>query len=135
METISVDALSKIHGRHTCQISHSLQRPVEVSISSPQFGKLNERGDTLFDALINLRLLLEKRGWILLCNVARKDAFPSQMMLQMALGRKIYILKRGMPARRENVVDIFDQATPEQVGTVQEQKEFHESWIRSLGSS
>ncbi|MEC4719937.1 hypothetical protein RY831_12315 [Noviherbaspirillum sp. CPCC 100848] len=134
MEVISVPVLNELHGKHNCSITYTSHRPIEVSISSPHFGTLTETGDSLFDALAKLRLQLEKSGWLLLCNVARRDAYPSQMMIQMALCRKIYLLKCGMPARRDDIVDIFGEAHPEQVGTVQEQSEYHSKWIKSLGS-
>lgn len=134
MKSVLIAVLSKLHGKHFCNITYSLHSPLEVKITSPHFGRLAEKGDTLFEALLKLRLRLEEAELLLLCNLARRDAYPSQMMLQTVLGRKIYVLKHGMPARREDIVDIFGEALPEQVGTVQEQQEYHERWINSLGA-
>jgi hypothetical protein len=55
------------------------------------------------------------------------------MARQMAGGRKVYLLKNGMQARREDLVDAFEPAEFEQVGTVAEQRAAYEEWLRSLG--
>lgn len=133
MKSSPIAILSKLHGTHVCNLTYTSHSWIEVSITGLHFGLLTAKGKTLFDALVKLRLRLEEAGWLLLCNVARRDAYPSQMMLQMALGRKIYLLKHGKQARREDVVDSFGEALPEDVGTVQEQQEYHKKWIESLG--
>jgi len=79
-----------------------------------------------------LRLFIEGKGYLLLCNAARKDAYPSRMALEMGGGRKIYILRHGMQARREDLIDIFGAASIDQVCTVAEQRASYESWTRSL---
>ncbi|WP_194726532.1 hypothetical protein [Noviherbaspirillum malthae] len=135
MEIILINILNKVHGQLIGKLSYTLSRLAEVNISSKEIGNLTETGTTLFDALLKLRLELEKHGWFLLCNVARRDAYPSQMMMQMAMGRKIYVTKHGLQARRQDIVDIFGEATPDQIGTVEEQRRYHEDWIKSLGIS
>lgn len=43
---------------------------------------------------------------------------------------KVYILEQGKQATE--LVDIFAEARPEQVGTVDEQQRFRQQWITSL---
>lgn len=87
-------------------------------------------GDDLFEALIALRLKLEETGYRVLCAGARVDVFPSGMSRNMGGARKAYITRLGEPAT--NLIDIFDEAKAELVGTVEGQKEFHNKWGRSL---
>ena len=89
-------------------------------------------GGDVFDALVAMRLQLEQDGYRLLCNAARKDAYPSRMSREMSGGRKVYLLKPGRQALREDLIDVFDPATYDEVGTVAEQRSNYEAWIRSL---
>jgi hypothetical protein len=88
----------------------------------------------LFGALIELRKVLEEKGIRLLCAGARRDVFPSAMSRDMSGGRKAYITKMGCPGRREDLVDIFDYADTQLIGSVSEQKTFHDNWFASLGN-
>jgi hypothetical protein len=45
---------------------------------------------------------------------------------------KAYVTRIGFPARGTDLVDIFDYAGPEVVGSVVEQNVFHKKWIDSL---
>jgi hypothetical protein len=99
---------------------------------SKRFGALLFTGENLFDVLSKLRVLIERDGYLLLCNVARKDAYPSKMMLEMGGGRKIYILRRGVQAMKEDLVDVFGAVSIDRVCTVAEQQACYESWVRSL---
>jgi hypothetical protein len=85
-------------------------------------------GPDLFEALCLLRHALEKIGAQALCAGARKDVYPSGMSRGMSGGRKAYVTKIGAPALRDDIVNIFDYAGPELVGSVEEQKAFHQEW-------
>jgi len=89
------------------------------------------RGQDYFAALVDLRRQLESTGLLLLCCGARTDVYPSQMQRQATLGRKAYVLQFPRSAGRPMVVDIFDAATPDQVGSVGEQREWFERWTAS----
>ena len=118
---------------------------VEFSISAPwELRLLSESGKTveyscngtdLFDCLTTLRAQhLEKRGWLLLCNGARIDVYPSRMSRQMSGGKKAYVMRLGEPARRSDIVDIFDPVEDlSRISTVVEQKKFYKKWLESLG--
>jgi hypothetical protein len=88
-------------------------------------------GRDLFDALNELRKILENKGFQLLCAGARRDVFPSGMSRDMSGGRKAYINRLGHPARQTDLVDIFEYADAE-LGSVSQQAEFHKQWINSL---
>ena len=103
---------------------------IELSLDGVQTTKFE--GSDLFDCLCALRSKMDALGIKTLCNGARMDAFPSPM-LQSSGARKVYITEIGKQALRENLVNIFEEATVEKVGTVEEQFEYHNKWIDSLG--
>lgn len=45
----------------------------------------------------------------------------------------MYVLKKGVQARKTDLVDALNEASWDQVGTVSEQRAYYESWARSLG--
>ena len=94
-------------------------------------GRELSNGD-LFDELMSLRLELEQHGVQLLCAGARSDVFPSGMSRDMGGGRKAYITKLGCPACRTDLVDIFDFSDAMSIGSVSDQRTFHQKWIMSL---
>ena len=55
-----------------------------------------------------------------------------RMSREMSGGRKVYLFKPGRQALREDLIDVFDPATYDEVGTVAEQRSNYEAWIRSL---
>ncbi|MEC5408442.1 hypothetical protein VOM14_23100 [Paraburkholderia sp. MPAMCS5] len=106
--------------------------PVTITVRSPCFGELSFTDNNLFDALSAYRRALEQNHYFILCNGARKDAYPSQMALQMGGGRKVYLLHSGKSAKRQDLVDIFGSATIDQVCSVAEQRAAYEAWVQSL---
>jgi hypothetical protein len=87
----------------------------------------------LFGALVVLRGSFEERGCRLLCAGARRDAWASSMSRDMGGGRKVNIVTIGKHATLDTLVDIFDYAEPELVGTVDEQRAYIRKWLDSLG--
>lgn len=53
----------------------------------------------------------------------------------MSLVCKAYVTRMGEPSLSTDLVDIFDYAEPELVGSVAEQEKFHDEWIKSLRPS
>ncbi|MCK9195169.1 MAG: hypothetical protein M0P19_14995 [Nevskia sp.] len=132
MIKISVQ-ISSLHGeRERCEIEIKQGVPLEMTVRSQHFGSLSFVTDNLFSALLEFRRRIEWEGYMLLCNVARKDAYPSRMALQMGGGRKVYLLKHGKQAKQEDLVDAFEEASIEQVCTVAEQQAAYEAWFMSL---
>lgn len=112
---------------------------LDISASSPwNFGfhwlneKLSFDGSDLFVCLVELRKFLAARDCIPLCNGARIDVFPSAMSREMSGGRIAYVTTMGKSTSREDIVDIFDATDEPKVGSVDEQKTFHENWGKSL---
>lgn len=86
----------------------------------------------LFEALITLRRELEQSNAQLLCSGARPDVLPSGMSRSMSGGIKAYIIQIGKPELSNVLVNIFDYAEPDIVGTVEEQMAFKQQYINSL---
>ncbi|MDO3514966.1 MULTISPECIES: hypothetical protein [Ralstonia solanacearum species complex] len=118
--------------REPCEIEFTQGVPGTLCVRSARFGALSFTDDNLFAAMSAYRRRLEQDGYLLLCNGARRDAYPSQMILEMGGGRKIYLLQPGRQTSRQDLVDIFGAATIEQVCTVAEQRASYDAWIRSL---
>jgi hypothetical protein len=117
----------------SCELQWSFDgRAVVMVAQSASIGTVKIEADNVFAALVELRLLLEVGDRLLLCNAARKDAYPSRMLLEMGGGRKTYLLRRGERAAKEDLVDVFEPATYEQVSTVAEQRQAYEDWLGSL---
>jgi len=87
-------------------------------------------GEDLFEALIGLRIALERMGCRLLCAGARADVYPSGMARDLGSARKAYILRIGFPG--VDLIDIFTSAAPELIGTVEEQQKFYDKWMQNF---
>lgn len=61
-------------------------------------------------------------------NGARIDVYPSRLIRQMAHGRMAYILKPNTPVSAESLINIFERADLNTIGTVKEQIEFYKIW-------
>jgi hypothetical protein len=85
-----------------------------------------------FKAMQDMREELERRGVQLLCAGARIDSDPSGMLRDMGGGLEIYILPTESRSIVPPILEIFDYAEPELVGTVQQQREDFQSWISSF---
>ena len=85
-------------------------------------------GSDYFKAMQQMRERLEGQGCQLLCNGARIDVWPSRMARDMALGKKAYIMCIGQKPSKDDLVDIFEQAPPETVGSVERQRAFWAEW-------
>ncbi|WP_226374985.1 hypothetical protein [Pectobacterium quasiaquaticum] len=67
-----------------------------------------------------------------LCKGAKKNVYPSRMARQMANGIKAYELTWGKQADRGDLVGIFDYEV-EGLVSPDEQKEYFDKWVSSLG--
>ncbi|NJK65057.1 MAG: hypothetical protein HC921_22205 [Synechococcaceae cyanobacterium SM2_3_1] len=89
--------------------------------------------DDLFECLRIIRQQLEiERGYKILCKGAKQNVHPSSLSRQMNGGVSAYELTMGSPARMECIINIFDEANPEEVDTVDHQMEFYRRWVESL---
>lgn len=87
-------------------------------------------GDDLFSCLSLIREDFEREGAVLLCKGSKPNVWPSGMSREMSGGRMGYTMEFGKPTRRDQMVDIFDHASPDEVGSVQEQRDFIREWRR-----
>jgi hypothetical protein len=129
-EVCEIDTLLPDGRTERVTLSPSPAPPWTLTFSGLGIRDREYRDEDLFDALIALRRELDAAGCRLLCAGARRDVFPSGMSREMGGARKAYICRLGSPAHQ--LVDIFDEALPEQVGTVDEQHGFRQRWIASL---
>ncbi|MGB3532108.1 MAG: hypothetical protein WBA13_01180 [Microcoleaceae cyanobacterium] len=112
-----------------CTISYeTVQRPYKIYFENYELGIHQFEARDIFDCLCQLRVFLESKGWNILCNGARINAYPSNMSRDMGGGMKLYQLKLGKPPERSDLIRIFDRAEPEQIGTVKEQRAYYEKW-------
>jgi hypothetical protein len=115
-----------------CHLTYSGAPTVTLTARSPAFTEGSFSASNLFDALTDFRLFLEGRGYLLLCNVARKDTYTSRMAKEMGGGAKMYVLHPGQQARMNEMVDTLGEAPLELVTTVAHQRTAYEHWLRSL---
>ena len=113
------------------QIEISGIPPCKIALLGIDLETQEFSGEDLFEAFIQFWMELEKCGLLLLCAGCRPDVFPSGMGRSMSGGRKAYITHMDAPSPKSDLVDIFDYAGPEQVGSVAQQKEFHKKWVQS----
>jgi hypothetical protein len=89
-------------------------------------------GNDLFDCLCLLRERLEPDGWLIMCEGARVDVYPSGMSREMGAGRRAYVLRLGEHADRNDLVDIFAATKVAQLASVRDQRAYFEKWIESV---
>jgi hypothetical protein len=115
-----------------CLIEIAEKEPWVISLSQPDLGSHCFEGENLSRALVLALKFLEGMGCKLLCNGARTNVVVSGMSRQMGGGRKAYIAYIGEQARREDMVDIFDDADLSLIGTMAQQSEFYKEWVTSI---
>jgi len=115
-----------------CVLSISQLPPWQVVFNGLKYKEKIFSGEDLFVAMIAMRLELEKDGYAVLCNGARKDIVPSRMSRQMSGGRKAYVIKMGHAACMDQMLDIFDYTDSKLITTVEQQKRYQADWFASL---
>lgn len=108
----------------------SVNPPWKLTFSGAGVVEQVFEGSDLFEALTALRVQLENKGFRLLCAGARRDVCPSGMSRSMGGGRKAYVFEIGKSAKE--LIDIFEDALPNQIATVEEQFLFRQEWMKSL---
>ncbi|MEM7225435.1 MAG: hypothetical protein AAF495_20835 [Pseudomonadota bacterium] len=102
-----------------------------INVEIPDLLHQSFEANDVFECLIKLRRLIEPMGWRVLCNGARKDAYPSGMARDMGGGFGLYVLVLGRHALTKHLISTFDPCAAHQVGTIEEQKAFFRRWVRS----
>jgi hypothetical protein len=87
----------------------------------------------VFEALVRLRRQLEPDGLMIAVQGARRDTYPSGMARDMGAGMKVYVLHPGLRGRRGDLVETLDDALPDELATVDEQRAFRDAWLAERG--
>ena len=90
--------------------------------------------NSYFEALLQIRNILEKDGLQIKCNGAARNVYPSTMQLSMGSGRLAHLMHMGRPAKRDDIVDIFECDNELEFTTISEQAKFYLDWITSINS-
>ncbi|MEF9388704.1 hypothetical protein V4890_24260, partial [Ralstonia solanacearum species complex bacterium KE056] len=77
MASIYAEIAASSGKREPCEIEFTRGVLVTLCVRSVRFGELSFTDDNLFAAMSECRLRLEQDGYLLLCNGARRDAYPS----------------------------------------------------------
>jgi hypothetical protein len=94
---------------------------------------LTALGDSYFEALVEIRLLLESRGLRPRSFGASKTVYPSPLALSMGNGERGYQLELRRPARLKDLVSIFDSDPAVHPVSIEEQRAFYQQWLESFG--
>jgi len=106
-----------------------------LSLKTNDLGTYQASGSNFFESFKQIRAELEKENWFALCMGAAKNVYPSGMVLQMSNGLKAYRLELGKQGTLDDLVDIFEPAMIDEIGTIEEQRAYFAAWIKSLQSN
>jgi hypothetical protein len=96
-------------------------------------GEINAKALDYFEAMCQVRKELETRGCRPVCFGSARNVYASHMARDMGRGLKAYRLEIGRRATTADLVKIFDTTPDLQPASVEEQKQFYEQWLQSLG--
>jgi hypothetical protein len=122
---------------HDCIISYEEfsqfgKQYCKMDFHSQILGNYSATETDIFGCLMTIRKIIEEKGWLLLCQGACIRNYPTGMSRSMTGGYILYLQQLGKEIKRENKVKMFDPATLDQVGTVDEQIDFHQQWLKSI---
>lgn len=115
-----------------CTIRYTDTSPWTVNVDVGNEGFFQSEREDLFEAFINIREQLHEKDIFLLCNGSRRNIYPSPMLRQSDGGKKAYLLRPGVPARKEDIVNIFGSIERNDLDTDESQKGFYDQWLNSL---
>ncbi len=115
-----------------CSAYYTSTPPWKMSVDCGNHGVFQSEAGDLFETFINIRKQLRSKGGSLLCNGSRRNIYPSPMLRQSGGGKMAYLLRFGVPARKEDIVDIFDPIEINEIDTLEKQEEFYKQWLFSL---
>jgi hypothetical protein len=114
-------------------IAYPGEAPCVLNFKGAQIPEIICHGFDIFDGFCKLRKSLEHRGWQILCNGSLVNAFPFGQSRSMGGGFKLYLLELGVWPTRDNLIKIFDYTESQNLGTVDEQFNFYQQWLDSVG--
>lgn len=129
-----------ILSKEGCSLEADLEAKTEqgkslLSLKANDLGTYQASGSNFFECFKQIRAELEKKNWFALCMGAAKNVHSSGMALQMSNGLKAYRLELGKQGTLDDLVDIFEPAMIDEIGTIEEQRTYFATWIKSLQSN
>ena len=127
---VTLDVLDDAGGREPWDfLCFEHEGRFEVTARGPGGVERKGLGEGWFDALRELRLVLESEGLRPLCVGSMVNAHQSAMLAIDGYGSVAYLLRRKRSPSVREVAWIFDPAGADDTGTVAEQDAFYEIWI------
>ena len=114
------------------QVPSAQSECLGMVVRTERLGERTYVDDDLFCCLIAFRREVEPLGWRVLCNGARRNAWPSGMLGQMSAGTKTYLLIEPRRPGLPEIPEVFEAAPESEVVTVQEQESFRDSYDARL---
>ncbi|WP_147194978.1 hypothetical protein [Pantoea sp. CCBC3-3-1] len=94
--------------------------------------ELIAEGEDFFECFKKIRAL--DKSIVYYCKGAKINVLPSRMTRQMTKGLSAYETSLGEPARKENLVNIFDYEEEGLASDPIEQDEYEAKWFSSLNN-
>ncbi len=136
-DVIDVKLIAHSDASHSATLHVYEESPQNKELTQIDFffdgKKKSMLADSLFEALVALRLDLEPKGIQIMCNGTSLDVYPSPMQLSMGPGRKACRLQMGHPVTSAaSSVDIFECGGEWIGSSVEEQVAHYKLWRESL---
>lgn len=94
---------------------------------------LSEAGWNYIDSLCKIRRLLEVENILLNCYGASRNVRPSGMSIDMCGGVAAHQFTLGKRTEHQDLVTIWETGPDVDPATVDEQEEFYQKWLQSIG--
>lgn len=98
-----------------------------LELSIPGKNKMTAEGEDFFESFKILRYI--DKSIIYFCKGSKVNVMPSRMTRQMTRGLSAYETMLGVPARKENLVNIFDYEENNLVSDPIQQDEYQKEWF------
>ena len=103
---------------------------LELTIGGSRITADSEEG--FFEAMTQIRHVVEPKGYRLLCFGSSRGVYPSGMSGAMGTGEIAYKLTMGKPALSQDLVSIFETDPSIIPVTYKEQQDYFNEWLSSL---
>lgn len=132
IDKICLEIINEADQKEEILVSLKIQDSICQLLYYSKIGNGEFEASDFFECLKALRYFLEEEGYLICCYGARYDVYPSKMSRQMAKGKKAYLLETGKSSTKDKLVDIFQPTSVDKIDTVKKQKEYYQSWLKSL---
>jgi hypothetical protein len=133
MEKLNRELLSIKDGSTIdCEITVHTNYSTPCILHIDFFANLTFESHAIFTCLVKIEYELEKHGYILLCNISRKDTHPNGMLGDASRGRRAfvwsYVGDAEGPSGRSFIVDLLDPIEPDLAVSIHEHAENFKDW-------